>query len=109
MTTGPAGPTAWRGCGHHAKPDGLVTATVSRSPDGVAIRIVDDGEGIPPEQHGRIFERFARLDGRSNGAGLGPPIARWIAEAHGGTLVLESSGPGGSCFAIGLPSDPPPG
>ena len=37
-------------------------------------------------------------------AGLGLPIARWIAEAHGGTLVLESSGPSGSCFTISLPS-----
>ena len=51
----------------------------------ITIRIVDDGEGIPPEQRDRIFERFARFDSRSQGAGLGLPIARWIAEAHGGT------------------------
>jgi len=37
------------------------------------------------------------------GAGLGLPIARWIAEAHGGTLSLESTGPTGSVFAAILP------
>jgi signal transduction histidine kinase len=88
----------------YAKPDGLVTATVSRTSPGVTIRVVDDGEGIPPEQQGRIFERFARFNDRSNGAGLGLPIARWIAEAHGGALVLESSSSGGSCFTITLPT-----
>ena len=36
--------------------------------------------------------------------GLGLPIARWIAEAHGGTLVLESTGPSGTCFAVTLPA-----
>ena len=45
----------------------------------------------------RIFDRFVQLDAarRGQGTGLGLPIARWIAEAHSGTLVLEQSGPGG--------------
>ena len=42
---------------------------------------------------------------RGQGAGLGLPIARWIAEAHGGTLVLEQSGPGGTTFCISFPHD----
>jgi signal transduction histidine kinase len=45
-----------------------------------------------------------RLDTRSSGAGLGLPIARWIAEAHGGTLVLEFSSTSGSCFTVALPT-----
>ena len=54
------------------------------------VRITDDGDGIAPEHQGRIFERFVRFDGRSQGAGLGLPIARWIAEAHGGTPQRSS-------------------
>jgi two-component system OmpR family sensor kinase len=52
----------------------------------------------------RVFDRFVQLDPsrRGTGTGLGLPIARWIAEAHRGTLVLESSGPSGSTFCISL-------
>ena len=52
----------------------------------------------------RIFERFVRV-GESSGAGLGLPIARWIAEAHGGTLELEDSRPGATTFVVTLPSE----
>jgi len=41
---------------------------------------------------------------RGQGTGLGLPIAKWIAEAHGGTLVLERSGPGGTTFCMSLPT-----
>jgi signal transduction histidine kinase len=88
----------------HARPGGAVTATVTRADAGIVIRVVDDGDGIAVEHRERIFERFVRFDSRSQGAGLGLPIARWIAEAHGGTLVLESTGPTGSCFAVTLPA-----
>jgi signal transduction histidine kinase len=86
----------------HAKAGGTVTVTVMPTSGAITIRIADDGEGIPLHQRDRIFERFVRFDARSQGAGLGLPIARWIAEAHGGTLVLESSGAAGSCFAVTL-------
>jgi two-component system OmpR family sensor kinase len=86
----------------HAKPNGHVATTVSSTAGAIEITIVDDGEGVPPDQQERIFQRFVRLDSRSNGAGLGLPIARWIAEAHGGRLTLESSGRG-ACFRIVLP------
>ena len=89
----------------HAKEDGVVSVTVRKTPNAATIRVNDDGSGIPPEQQRRIFDRFVRLDARSNGAGLGLPIARWIAEAHGGTLVLESSSSTtGSCFTVTLPA-----
>jgi two-component system OmpR family sensor kinase len=88
----------------HAKSGGTVGATVKRTESGVTVRVTDDGAGIPVHERGRIFQRFVRLDSRSHGAGLGLPIARWIAEAHGGRLVLESSGPAGSCFSVTLPS-----
>jgi heavy metal sensor kinase len=88
----------------HARTEGHVIAAVARNTGSIAIRISDDGSGIPPEHRDRVFERFARFDGRGQGAGLGLPIARWIAEAHGGTLTLESTGPDGSCFTVLLPA-----
>ncbi len=88
----------------HAQPGGIVTATVSHDSAHIGVRIADDGEGIAPENQARVFERFVRFDSRSQGGGLGLPIARWIAEAHGGTLVLESTGPSGTCFAVTLPA-----
>jgi len=88
----------------HAKPGGDVTARVTRTDSRIAIRIRDNGPGIPLENRERIFQRFVRFDHHSEGAGLGLPIARWIAEAHGGTLVLESTGPTGSCFVVTLPA-----
>ena len=88
----------------HARPAGLVTAAVSRESTTISIRVTDDGEGIAPENQARVFERFVRFDNRSEGAGLGLPIARWIAEAHGGSLALESTGPRGTCFTVTLPA-----
>jgi signal transduction histidine kinase len=87
-------------------PEGrAVTLDVVPNGSGVAIHIANEGPGIPPADRERIFDRFVQLDAarRSTGSGLGLPIARWIAEAHGGTLVLESSGPEGSAFTISLP------
>jgi two-component system OmpR family sensor kinase len=87
----------------HATPGGAVRASVTCSAAQIAIRVTDDGGGIPPHEHERIFQRFVRLDTQAPGAGLGLPIARRIAEAHGGLLVLESSSPEGSCFTVTLP------
>ncbi len=80
----------------HAARGGAVRATVEQTASAITIRVVDDGPGVPADAHERIFERFARLNQEYAGAGLGLPIARWIAEAHGGALMLESTGPGGS-------------
>ena len=88
----------------HARSHGVVTITVKRNASEAAISVIDDGPGIPIDQQDRIFDRFFRLDTRSGGAGLGLPIARWVAEAHGGTLVLEFSSTSGSCFTVTLPA-----
>jgi signal transduction histidine kinase len=87
----------------HAREGGRVTASVGREDGAIVVRVADDGAGIAPDHQPRIFERFVRFDGRSHGAGLGLPIARWVAEAHGGSLMLESTGPHGSCFVVRLP------
>ena len=66
-----------------------VRLQVSGQADAVVVRVRDDGPGIPPEHRERVFERFASLDGRG-GSGLGLPIARAVARAHGGDLVYAS-------------------
>jgi len=89
----------------HTRQGGAVTVDVEPNGRQVAIRVRDEGWGIPDADRDRIFDRFVQLDAarRGAGAGLGLPIARWIAEAHGGTLELEESRSGGSTFLIGLP------
>jgi signal transduction histidine kinase len=87
----------------HARSGVWVTATLARSGAEAVLRVRDDGAGIPPAERERIFQRFVRLDSSSPGAGLGLPIARWIAEAHQGELVLESSDGSGTCFRVSLP------
>jgi signal transduction histidine kinase len=72
----------------------------------VAVSVRDHGPGIPPESQRLIFEKFGRVsqDGLSKpGAGLGLFIARSIAEAHGGTLDVESDAGAGATFTVRLP------
>ncbi len=90
----------------HTPRGGAIEVTAAAAHGGVDIRVGDNGPGIPDADRDRIFERFVQLDParRADGTGLGLPIARWIAEAHQGALVLESSGPGGSTFRISLPA-----
>ena len=88
----------------HADSNGNVMTSLQRSADRVTLRINNDGPAIPAADRERIFERFVRTGG-SDGAGLGLPIARWIAEAHGGTLQLQESRPGCTTFVVILPAD----
>jgi signal transduction histidine kinase len=89
----------------HTRAGGAVSVDVTPNGRHVAIRVRDEGGGIAEPDRERIFDRFVQLDAarRGAGAGLGLPIARWIAEAHGGSLKLEESHPTGSTFLIGLP------
>jgi heavy metal sensor kinase len=96
----------------YAPPGGRVLVRSSAVNGQRRIEVHDSGGGIPPELSERIFERFFRVEGtqqvnlaEGSGAGLGLPIARWIAEAHGGKLWLEKSGPDGSVFVATLPSN----
>ncbi len=74
---------------------------------GVSIRVCDSGRGIPAGEREAVFERFTRLDPARNGpgTGLGLPIARMIARAHRGDLVVSDSPLGGACFSLGLPAE----
>jgi heavy metal sensor kinase len=89
---------------------GRVDVSLS-SREGQAVLVVaDTGVGIPAGDLQRVFERFYRVDvARSRaagGCGLGLPIARWIIEAHGGTVSLESREGSGTTATIRLPLAP---
>lgn len=90
----------------HTPEQGCVRVEIAGDPKGYEVQVVDTGPGIPEADRERIFERFVRLDasGRApDGAGLGLPIARAIAEAHGGSLALARSDASGSAFRLRLP------
>lgn len=74
----------------------------------VAVRVSDRGIGIGEEHLPYIFDRFYRVEhnltAATSGSGLGLTIAREIAQAHGGTVTVESAPHGGSTFTISLPS-----
>ena len=88
-------------------PGGAVHVATEAAPDGVVVSIQDDGIGIPPEDLGRVFERFYQVDkarGPQRGTGLGLAIAKEIVEAHGGRVTVESRGRGqGTVFRVWLP------
>jgi signal transduction histidine kinase len=72
--------------------------------DGVAIEVRDTGPGVPPDAQARIFDRFYRVDVESvrRGNGLGLAVVKAIAEAHDGSVTLDSE-PGRTVFALRLP------
>ena len=86
---------------------GSVDISLSATDSRLLVRVSDTGPGIPTEDRERVFERFVRLDPAraAGGSGLGLAIARWIAEAHGGTLRVESSNSSGTVFAASLPAE----
>jgi two-component system OmpR family sensor kinase len=91
----------------HTPPGSTVTVGLSTEDGSVLLRVSDDGPGIPPELLPRVFERFARGDSsRSRAAGstgLGLAIVSAVAEAHGGTVAVDSS-PAGTTFTVRLPA-----
>jgi signal transduction histidine kinase len=68
------------------------------------VSVADTGPGIPEEQRARLFDRFWQARGTDRrGLGLGLPIAKGIAEAHGGRLWVESTMGSGSTFHFAMP------
>jgi heavy metal sensor kinase len=95
----------------HTPAGGTVRVGVEQSNGQYQITVADTGTGIPVEAQPYVFDRFfradksrARSDSDGGGAGLGLAIARWIAEAHRGHLVLKQSGSNGSIFVASLPT-----
>jgi two-component system sensor histidine kinase KdpD len=70
------------------------------------ITVEDNGKGFPPEEIGRVFDKFYRLKySKTGGTGLGLSIAKGFVEAHNGTITLENAPLGGALFTIIIPSE----
>jgi two-component system sensor histidine kinase BaeS len=92
----------------HTPSGGNVTISAQDFGTYIEIKVVDDGEGISPQNIAHVFERLFRGDAArksgDSGSGLGLTIAQSIAEGHGGTLTAHSDGLGkGSTFVLTLP------
>ncbi len=78
------------------------------------VRVMDDGPGISAEHLPHLFDRFYRVDEsrtrssdaekRPSGSGLGLSIVQWIAQAHGGEVIVQSEPGKGACFEVRLPA-----
>jgi signal transduction histidine kinase len=86
---------------------GRATISLEDRPDELTIAVSDPGPGVPPAEEERVFEPFYRGESSRGrdlaGTGLGLNIARTIARAHGGDVVLKRETPLGFCFAVCLP------
>ncbi len=88
---------------NHAAPPVMVE--IVHSADVVAFTISDGGDGIPESDRERVFRPFYRVSGKQNvkGYGLGLPLVRQIAEAHGGSVAILPRAEGRSSIKVTLP------
>lgn len=86
--------------------EGGITIGVKQQNDDLLMWVTDSGPGIAPEDHNSVFETFLQTETglrSGSGTGLGMPISRKLAEAHGGQLWLESTVGEGTTFYVTLP------
>jgi two-component system NtrC family sensor kinase len=88
---------------------GAIKVTTRALPDGegVSFAVADNGPGIPPELHQKIFEPFFSTKDDQHRTGLGLAVARGIVERHGGTITLNSAPGAGAEFVVQLPLEAP--
>jgi signal transduction histidine kinase len=75
----------------------------TRTANGCALIVEDDGKGIPEAERERVFARFYRRENDGAGTGLGLAIVRWIALAHRGSVAVSQAPLGGASFVATLP------
>jgi two-component system sensor histidine kinase BaeS len=91
----------------HTPAKGAVCVRLNAAEGRAVLQVADTGEGIPAGELSRVFERFYRVDKararQTGGTGLGLAIVRHVAEAHGGTVRVDSELGRGSSFTVSLP------
>ena len=89
----------------HTDAGGTISVKLTDDGKTSCFTVTDTGEGIAPDALGHLFERFYQADSsrRKGGAGLGLAIAKWIVEAHGGTIGADSVLGQGATFTVRLP------
>jgi two-component system phosphate regulon sensor histidine kinase PhoR len=96
----------------HTPARGSVCVRLDATESRALLQVADTGEGIPAGELPRVFERFYRVDKararQTGGTGLGLAIVRHVAEAHGGTVGVDSELGRGSTFTVTLPLAGPP-
>jgi two-component system sensor histidine kinase KdpD len=101
--------------GAHTPPGTRAMIDAVVTPESVALRVTDNGPGIPIEIVPRVFDKFARADRQEDvnnsgeGTGLGLAIAKGIVMAHGGWIVAESpvAEGRGTCITLTFPREQP--
>lgn len=90
----------------YSPPERPIQVMLTRDGNLAEIAVQDQGKGVAPEDAERIFERFGRADDAKPGLGVGLYLARRIARAHGGDVVLDADAPErGARFLFRLPID----
>ena len=93
----------------YTRADGRIRVSVAREADDAVLVVSDDGQGIAPENLGRVFELFfqaeATADRATGGLGIGLTLVQRLARFHGGDVTAASGGRGrGAAFTIRLPA-----
>ena len=92
----------------HSDAPGVVSVALRQAGATVCIDVSNHGHGLPPDQLGRVFERFVRLDTArtrsTGGTGLGLPIVKSVMQAHGGSVNVTSEVGGSTTFTLVFPS-----
>ncbi|MBI4060646.1 MAG: hybrid sensor histidine kinase/response regulator [Elusimicrobia bacterium] len=94
----------------HTPKGGAIVVSAARDAEGVRFCVRDTGDGIAPEEVGKLFQSFYQGESASGGGrlGLGLSISREIVDSHGGRIWVESEGPGrGAAFFFTVPVKPP--
>jgi len=82
--------------------DGRIRIELVQVPEGVQIRVADNGRGIPESIKDKLFEPFVSV-GKENGTGLGLTAVHKIIQDHGGEIVVEKTSEAGTVFRVTLP------
>lgn len=95
----------------YTPPQGSVRVMVREVDAELALSIVDEGPGVPPEQRERIFEKYAQLDRKADrdqqrfGRGIGLAFVKLATQAHGGRIWVEENAPRGTRFELRFPRE----